>query len=108
MVADLPRPSLGPGLGVSAPVRGGAAAVYAGPAAQAPIDPARRRGLLGARLPMPVLIYLLCVLVPIGFNLGPLALTSLRIFLILMVLPLLAKLLMGKFGRLLAPDLFFT
>ena len=108
LAVDLPRPSLGPSLGASAPVRGGRAATYAGPAAQAPIDPARRRALLGARLPLPVLIYLLCVLVPIGFNLGPLAMTSLRIFLILMVLPLLVKLLMGKFGRLMAPDLFFT
>lgn len=104
LAVDLPRP----GLGASAPVRGGAPAAYAGPAAQAPIDPARRSGLLSARLPLPVLIYLLCVLVPIGFSLGPLALTSLRIFLILMILPLLVQLLMGKFGRIMAPDLLFT
>ena len=104
LAVDLPRP----GSGASAPLRGGVLAAYAGPAAQAPIDPARRRRLLSARLPMPVLIYLLCVLVPIGFNLGPLAMTTLRLFLILMILPLLAQLLMGKFGRIMAPDLFFT
>ena len=104
LAVDLPRP----GLGASAPLRGGAPAAYAGPAAQAPIDPVRRSGLLNARLPMPVLIYLLCVLVPIGFNLGPLALTTLRIFLILMILPLFAQLLLGRFGRFLAPDLLFT
>ncbi len=79
-----------------------------GPAAQAPLTPARRSALRAAGLPFPVILYLLCVLIPVGFNVGPLAMTALRALLIVMILPLLAQLAMGKFGRVLPPDLLFV
>jgi hypothetical protein len=59
-------------------------------------------------LPSPVvLLYLFCVVIPVGFNLGPLYLTSLRLLLLALVLPLLVQLLSGKFGRLHAVDILF-
>jgi hypothetical protein len=60
-----------------------------------------------ASLPFPVVLYLLCVVLPIGFKVGPLAMTSLRLLLLVMILPLLARLLMGKYGRLFLTDYLF-
>lgn len=67
----------------------------------------QRPAILKARLPFPVLVYLLTVVVPIGFNVGQLAMTSLRAMLLIMVLPLLVQLFMGKFGRLILTDILF-
>lgn len=58
-----------------------------------------------ATLPVPVIIYLLTVTIPIGFNAGPLALTTLRLFLLIMVVPLLVQLFSGRFGRVLLTDI---
>lgn len=58
-----------------------------------------------SKLPRPVVIYLLTVTIPIGFNAGPLALTSLRLFLLVMVLPLLGRLLSGRYGKVLLTDI---
>ena len=41
------------------------------------------------RLPLPALLYLLCVVLPIGFNAGPLALTSLRLLTPILILLML-------------------
>ena len=60
-----------------------------------------------SRLPVPVVIYLLCVVVPIGFNVGPLAMTTLRLFLLLMVIPLVMRLVSGGLGRVFATDILF-
>lgn len=49
-------------------------------------------------------VYLLCVLVPIGFQAGPLAMTTLRLLLIIVTIPLTIKLLAGRFGKPLATD----
>lgn len=62
---------------------------------------------LGIRLPWPVSIYLLAVIIPLGFHLGPLAMTALRLFLLMAVIPLLAQLLMGRFGRIILADISF-
>lgn len=59
------------------------------------------------RLPRPVLIYLLTVVIPIGFQLGPLAMTTLRAFLMVMILPLMARMLAGRYGRVFATDILF-
>lgn len=59
------------------------------------------------RLPLPALLYLLCVVLPIGFNAGPLALTSLRLLTLILILPLLMRLVMGRYGRLLLTDIMF-
>ena len=58
-------------------------------------------------LPWPVLIYLAAVILPVGFHLGPLYLTATRLLLIAMIVPLGVNLIRGKYGRLLATDVFF-
>lgn len=71
------------------------------------ISPERRRALLSARLPVPVALYLLAVVLPIGFNAGPLALTTLRVLLLIFVLPLLVQLFRGRFGKIIFTDILF-
>lgn len=63
--------------------------------------------LKSVRLPWPLLVYLFVVIVPIGFYVGPLAMTNVRLFLMIMVLPLLFNLLRGAYGRLVPADIFF-
>lgn len=58
-------------------------------------------------LPFPVVIYLFCLVVPIWFNAGPLLLSTLRLYLLVMIIPLLVQLLMGRFGRILITDVLF-
>lgn len=67
-----------------------------------------RSAKLGGSLPLPVLLYLLTVVLPIAFQLGPLYMTTLRLFLIVMIIPLMINLLMGKYGKILATDILFT
>ena len=59
------------------------------------------------KLPRPVLIYLLCVVIPIGFQAGPLAMTTLRLFLLVVIVPLMINLMMGKYGKVYLTDIFF-
>ena len=59
------------------------------------------------RLPLPVWLYLLAVTIPIGFNAGPLAMTTLRLFLLVMTIPLMANLFAGKYGKVIVTDYFF-
>lgn len=59
---------------------------------------------ISTALPAPILIYLLCVVIPIWFNAGPLRLSILRLFLIVMIIPLMVQLLSGRFGRVLLTD----
>lgn len=80
------------------PPRRGPAAVYTGVSGQ-------DTGL--SALAWPVWIYLFTVVLQIGFDLGPLTLTTLRIFLLVMVVPLYVNLLMGRYGRLHATDIIF-
>lgn len=56
-------------------------------------------GVRASRLPLPVLLYLLAVVIPIGFNAGPLALTLLRTLLLAMTVPMMIGLLSGRYGR---------
>jgi hypothetical protein len=72
------------------------------------LSPSLREQLRMAKLPAPVFIYLLCVVIPVGFNLGPLAMTSLRLLTLIMVVPLLASLVTGKYGRIILPDVMFS
>ena len=69
--------------------------------------PARMASAVRPKLPFPVLVYLLTVVVPVSFYAGPLLLTGLRAFLILMFVPLTYKLLMGRYDRLYATDVLF-
>ena len=59
------------------------------------------------KLPLVVWMYLLAVVIPVGVSLGPLVLTGVRVVLIVMILPLMAQLLMGRFGKLFATDFLF-
>ena len=54
--------------------------------------------------PAPVVIYILAVVLPVHLSLGGLVLTSVRIFLLAMVLPLALRLLSGRCGRLMIVD----
>lgn len=60
-----------------------------------------------AGLKWPVALYLLCLIVPIGFNAGSLAMTSLRLLLLVMIIPITLRLLMGFYGRILLTDVLF-
>jgi hypothetical protein len=64
-------------------------------------------GQLTSHLPVPVLLYLLAVVIPIGFQIGPLAMNLLRLLLIVMILPLLIRLFMGRYGKVLITDVLF-
>ena len=58
-------------------------------------------------LALPVKLYLAAVLLPIGFNIGPLYLNLLRIVLLFVFVPLTVKLFTGRYGRILVPDILF-
>jgi O-antigen ligase len=58
-------------------------------------------------LPWPVGLYLFVVVIPIAVQAGPLHLTTLRLLLLVMVIPLAIRLLAGSYGRILATDLLF-
>ena len=81
--------------GIGAPGRGLSGAVSAAASSVRP------------RVPFPVLVYLLTVVAPVAFYAGPLFLTGLRAFLLLMIVPLTYKLLMGRYDRLYPTDVLF-
>lgn len=59
------------------------------------------------RLPVPVALYLLCIVLPVWFHLGPLYLSTLRVLLLAMTVPLLMGLLSGRYGRMILTDWLF-
>ena len=62
---------------------------------------------LKGRLPLPVWLYLLAVVIPIGFTLGPLYMSGLRAILIVIIIPLMVQLLAGRFGKVMVIDVLF-
>lgn len=50
------------------------------------------------RLPLIVLIYLLAVVIPIAFNLGPVLMTGLRLVLLITIVPVTIGVLFGRYG----------
>lgn len=64
-------------------------------------------GLMRGRLPWPVALYLLCVALPVWFHAGPLYLSLLRLYLLVMIVPVVMRLLMGHFGRPIPTDWLF-
>ncbi|MEL6518520.1 MAG: O-antigen ligase family protein [Pseudomonadota bacterium] len=60
------------------------------------------------RLPLVIWIYLLAVIIPIGFQVGPLLLTGLRLTLMVMIIPVLIRLFTGHYGRIIVPDVLFV
>lgn len=77
------------------------------PLQQEPVSSAADSIALTGKLHVVVWLYLLAVVVPIGFNLGPLYMTSLRLILIAMIVPLMFQLLAGRFGKVLLVDVLF-
>lgn len=76
------------------------------------IAPHRRNILHSAsnarsKLAVPVVLYLIAVMLPIGFNVGPIYLNLVRLILLLTIVPLTFQLLRGKFGGIRLPDVFF-
>ncbi|MEE4207726.1 MAG: O-antigen ligase family protein, partial [Parvularcula sp.] len=61
----------------------------------------------GKILAFPVLIYLAVVMLPMGFNLGPLNLNGVRVVLMILIIPLAIRLVSGRCGPLLPTDIFF-
>lgn len=59
------------------------------------------------RLPLPVTLYLISVILPVLFRVGPLAMSLLRAYLLVMIVPLTINLIKGKYGRLLFVDYMF-
>jgi O-antigen ligase len=53
---------------------------------------------------MPVTLYLLAVLLPFSFKLGPLMMTSVRVFLLALFVPMVLRLVSGRCGKLMAID----
>ncbi|WP_197089345.1 O-antigen ligase [Puniceibacterium sp. IMCC21224] len=58
-------------------------------------------------LPVPVLLYIAAVTIPIAFWVGPLFMTTLRLFLLIMTIPLTVQMLRGRYGRVFATDILF-
>lgn len=60
-----------------------------------------------ARLHPLVVIYLLTIVTPVGFNIGSIAMTSVRLFLLIVIVPLTIRLVSGRYGRLYLIDFLF-
>jgi len=67
----------------------------------------RKIDLSLGQLPLPVLLYFIALAVPVHFHAGPLFLTSVRVVLLVTILPLLINLLRGRYGPLLLTDILF-
>lgn len=65
------------------------------------------QSLASGRLPLAVGLYLAAVLMPVLFNIGSLVLTPIRLMLLLYVPILTVQLFSGRFGKVLAVDIFF-
>lgn len=65
-------------------------------------------GGIGLRtLPIQAILYLVVVVLPIRFQVGSLAMTGLRLYLIALFLPLMINLLRGRYGKIILPDIAF-
>lgn len=80
----------------------------AAPADTVSVAAPRVAGKAHRSLPWPVWIYLLCVVLPLGFHVGPLAMTTLRFYLIPLTIPLVVITLSGSIGRVLVTDWLFV
>ena len=59
------------------------------------------------RLPRVVWLYLICIMMPFSFNIGPLLISPLRLMLLVATVPLLLKLFQGNYGKVLPVDYLF-
>jgi hypothetical protein len=63
---------------------------------------------IAGKLPVMVWIYLLTVVLPIGFWAGPLFMTTLRLLLLVATVPLMINILRGKYGKVYLTDILFV
>lgn len=77
------------------------------PASRIDLATTVRDRLRAARLPLPVFLYLFTITVPIAFNAGPLLVTTLRLMLLLLVIPLTFRLFSRRYGRVFLTDILF-
>ena len=77
-----------------------------GPAVPGGTGATASRDLIGP-LPRVAFLYILAVMLPVGFFAGPLYLTLLRLLLLIVVIPLTIQLLAGRFGRVMLVDVLF-
>lgn len=72
-------------------------------------DPKQSTWLKGqdVKVALPVFIYLMTVVLPIHFQAGPLQMTTMRLFLMFMLVPLTFQLLSGKYGKVILTDYMF-
>ncbi|WP_425102232.1 O-antigen ligase family protein [Tropicibacter sp. S64] len=59
------------------------------------------------RLSIFVVLYLVCVALPLFFPLGPLSMSNLKLLLLILTAPLMLRTWMGHFGRVRLPDILF-
>lgn len=104
LASPIPAPSRGaprPGDAASGAGRRSVRGISA--ATQARLD----AGLMRGRLPWPVALYLLCVVVPIWFSFGGLNMSLLRLYLLVLIVPVVVRLLLGHYGRPILTDWLF-
>lgn len=58
-------------------------------------------------LPRPVMIFLIALVMPLKFKLGPLTLDGIRLILLLLIVPLTLNLVQGRYGRIRMVDIMF-
>lgn len=63
--------------------------------------------MANASLPFAVALYLATVMIPVGFFLGPIYMTPIRLLSFIITIPLSVMLFTGRFGRVLPIDVFF-
>jgi len=59
------------------------------------------------RLPIPVLLYLIALVTPVTFSIGSLQMTGIRLFLLVLIIPLVINLLRGKYNGIYWTDILF-
>ena len=59
------------------------------------------------KLPVVVALFLFAVVVPVSFNAGPLVMSSLRLLLLVLTVPLMMRIWAGQYGRVLLADIVF-
>jgi O-Antigen ligase len=74
---------------------------------RARLQSAREMLKIDSKLPLPIKLYFLSILLPIEFNAGGLLMSGVRAILLVLLIPMVIKLLIGHYGRLIWTDLLF-
>ena len=65
------------------------------------------RDSVGTGLKWPVVAYLFCSFLPIGASFGPIVLTTQRVLLIALIIPIFVNIFSGRYGKLVLSDILF-